>query len=334
QAASGFFDKQSKGYKLLNGISQAFHIAEMARTVVMTVAKIAQGIAAMGAVMAGLGFAMSGGGSGGGKSAEEVQKTQGMLASLKNIEASMSGLTNLVIRGMISGIMGKISSLWGSTKQTIIDSGLQFGGRVSDLQGGSGFNQYASVDTTKKKNFGLSKTTTNSVVTQGLNNEMAAQFGLVFSNLEDTLKLAAGGLGKSADEVGRAIDNMVIQTSTVSLKGLKGEELTDALNAVLSKSMDEIAEKAFPSMDAFRQVGEGYAQTVIRVASAAEQAKLAMEQLGMKAIDYTQVLYKQGDVAVEIAKQTIAMKEGNSGVNDMLKGMDSSLDDLNRKSLL
>lgn len=421
QAASGFFDKQSKGYKLLNGISQAFHIAEMARTVVMTTMKIAQGaatffaqsgwggfagIAAMGAVMAGLGFAMSGNTNAGGQSAEEVQKTQGtggvfgdntkksesimksleamksnsnvllpinqgMLEALRNIEASMTGLTNLVIRspgitngtnmgiktgtlasgetgllgvsvgitkalgqaipvvgGIIGSIMSKVSSLWGSTKQTIIDSGLQFGGRVSDLQSGSGFNQYASVDTTKKSMFGLKKSTTNSVQTQGVSNELAQQFGLVFSNLEDALKIAATGLGKSSVEVGNAINNMVLESTKVSLKDLKGEDLTEALNAVLSKAMDDIAMKAFPAMDAFRQVGEGYAQTVMRVAAASEQANLAMEQLGLKAVDYTQVLNKQGDVAVEIAKQTIAMAEGNSGVNDMLKGLGSSLDDL------
>lgn len=417
-AASGFFDKQSKGYKVLNGISQAFHIAQLARTAIQTTASIIAGaaqffaqsgwagfagVAAMGVVLASLGHK---GGTGGGVGAAEAQKTQGtgtvfgdsskksesitksleflksnsdvmlpltegMLAALRNIEASMTGLTNLVIRtngitegtnmgiqtgklssgetgllgvsvgitkalgeaipvvgGIIGGIMGKVSSLWGSTKQNIVDSGLQFGGKVSDLQGGVGFNQYASVDTTKKSMFGLKKSTSNRVVTQGLDKELSSQFGLVFSNLEDALKLAAGGLGKNAADIEKSINNVVLSTSNISLKGLKGEEITAAINAVMSKAMDEIAMAAFPQMDAFRQVGEGYAQTVIRVASASEQASLAMEQLGLKAIDYTQVLYKQGDVAVEIAKQTIAMAEGNSGINEMLKGLGGSLDDL------
>ena len=435
-AASGYFDKQSKGYKVLNSVSQAFHILSMARTLKETAANVASaaakffaqsgwggfaGVAAMGAVLAGLGYAMSGSGGSGGQTAEEVQKTQGtgsvfgdadaksdsinrsidtlknnssvmlpinqaMLASLRGIEAAMGGLANLVLRasgitdgtnmgiqtgqiagpgvgsqlaggavgagvgymagagfsaftalGAVGGPIGMaigavlgatIGKLWGSTKQAIVDSGLQMGGKVSDLQAGKGFNQYASVDTTKKSWFGLSKKTTNSVQTQGLNNELSAQFGLVFTNLEETLKIAGGSFGKTAAEVQNTIDNLVISTSSISLKDLKGDELEAAINAVISKTMDEIAMAAIPAMDAFRKVGEGYAETVIRVASGIEQAKLATDQLHIATVSYTQVQNKQGDVAAEIVRQSILAKEGLSGVGDMLKNMSGTMEDL------
>ncbi len=323
-------------------------------------------MATMAAIVAGLGVATGSFGSkgAGGKSAAEVQKEQGtgsvfgnstaksdsinrsielmgknsvmeltysslMLQSLRNIESSMRGVTNLVARadgvtngtnlgirtgtlsdtrsnigvltgvgaaagagvglaagaaygamtgaalgpigmiigGLVGGAIGLISSLWGKTKQNIVDSGIQFSGSVNDLQAGKGYKQYASVDTTKSSWFGLKKSTSNSIQTQGLNDELSKQFGLMFTNLEDSLKVAAVGMGIGADSVGKALDNLVLKTNSVSLKDLKGDDLTAALNGVISKAMDEMAEAAFPQFDQFRQVGEGYAETVMRVAN-------------------------------------------------------------------
>lgn len=418
-AAKGFFKEGTTGYKAMEGVSKAFHAIDMAqsairmgRAAIEAVLNQAKGdpytafarMAAMAAIVGALGYAVGGGFSSnsGGRSAEEVQATQGsggvfgddkaksdsiaksleylesnsdvmlpltqgMLQSLRNIEASMTGLTNLVLRTdgvrdgtnmgittgqlnakgsavdgissfgtaltkmLLPGIGGKvagfINNLWGNVKASIVDSGINFNGRVGDLQNGKGFTQYASVDTTKKSWFGLKKDTTNRVESQGLNSELSSQFGLVFANLEETLKLAGTALGKSGNEVSAAIDNLVVNTG-VSLKGLTGEALQAAINGVMSKTMDQIAEAAFPSMGAFRQVGEGYAQTVIRVASSIEQAGVAMEALGLKAVDYTQVINKQGDVAMEIARQTIAAAEGASGINEMLKGVGSTMGEL------
>jgi TP901 family phage tail tape measure protein len=417
QAASGFFDKQSKGYRMLNGIAQVFHVAEMARTLVRTAASVAAGaakffeqsgwggfagVAAMGAVMAGLGYAMAGSGADNSLNAEEVQKKQGtgtvfgdaqaksdsikksmddlksnsdmmlpltqaMLNSLKNIEASMSGLANLVIRqgandgsnfgiqqGVLSkgflgnGVIGNIvnsslgwivspvlkllNNLWGKTTQTLVDSGLTFGGRVSDLQSGQGFNQYATVKTDSSSWFGLVKNSSTSVQTQGVSEELSRQFGLVFSNLEDVLKGAATTLGTDSDTVGKAIDNIVLQTTKISLKDLSGDALTSAINNVISGAMDEIARQVYPQMQDFQQVGEGYAQTVVRVASAVEQADTALAKLGVQAINYTDIANKTGDVAYEIAKQSILANEtvyGQlSGVGEIMKTLSGTIDDV------
>ncbi len=409
-AAKGFFAEGSRGYKTLEGVSKVFHMAEMAQTLglinlkaIMAVMNQGGGdpytafarMAAMAAIVGALGFAVGGGfsdTSGGGKTAEEVQKsqgtgsvfgdkdaksesiaksldylesnsdvmlplTQGMLQSLRNIETSMGGLANQVLQvnglkdganlgikegttkssiswgaaivssGVFAPITKLLGSLWGKTKTNIVDAGLQFGGKVSDLQNGNGYNQYASVDTTKSSWFGLSKKTTNSVQTQAVDGELSSQFGLVFTNLENALKLVGPTFGKTAQEVTSSIDNLVV-SSSMSLKGLEGQALTDAISAVMSKTMDEIAQAAFPAMTDFRQVGEGYAQTVIRVASGIEQAQVAMEGLGLTAITYTEVVNKQGDVAMEMAKQTILAAEGMNGITAMLEGVGSTMGEL------
>jgi hypothetical protein len=349
-AAQGFFAEGSRGYQAMHAASVLLHSAEVALSLIKGVnAVLTQGegdpysafarMAAMAAIVTGLGVALSGGGGGGGgQSAADVQKAQGtgtvfgdtsaksdsirrsieqlttnsndmlpinqgMLNALQAIESAMTGLTNLIVRtpgltdgsnfGVQEGVTGigngltsavtKLTSLgvggwteslsnglaklWGKTTQTVIDSGLQYGGSVRGLQQGQGFEQYASIDTTKSSFFGLSKKTSNRVEVQGLNGELSNQFGLIFTNLDKALQSAATAMGGSAADVTKVLDSLTLESTKVSLKGLTGTALTDALNSVISKSMDEIAQAAFPQLDQFRQVGEGYAETVMRIAS-------------------------------------------------------------------
>ncbi|MDM5176557.1 hypothetical protein PO883_05025, partial [Massilia sp. DJPM01] len=172
-------------------------------------------------------------------------------------------------------------NLWGKTKQTIVDSGIQFGGSVRDLQGGRGFDQYASVDTTKSSYFGLSKNTTNAPQTAALGGELPSQFGLIFKGVETELSEAAVVLGIGADHVTATLDALKIDVTKISLKGLTGDALTEALNAVLSKTMDQMSAAVFPDMDGFRQVGEGYTETVVRLASNYATLDSALSSIGM-----------------------------------------------------
>lgn len=345
------------------------------------------GVAAMGAVMAGLGFATGAFGSsgGGGAKAADVQKTQGagtvfgdteaksesikksldllkssydklypvnqgMLKALKNIESSMTGLSNLVLRsgGVIEGTnmgvkIGQIApqqssldsisskatkslvntmlpfvggalnklvdSFFGKTSSKIVDSGIQLGGKLSDLQQGKGANQYASVDTTTSKYFGLSKNISNSVQTQGLSDELNSQFAMIFTNMQKSLEEAGKVLYGSSKGVTDALDSLVLSTSKISLKGLTGQALTDAINAVISKGLDEMAAAAFKSFDKFRQVGEGYAQTVIRVANNFATVNAVFDKLGMK-------MYETSDAG-------IAASMAFTGLFDSLENMQS-----------
>ncbi len=376
-AAKNFFNEGTKGYQALDAVSKVFHAAQMARTAMETMGLAVKGVAnqaggdvysaiprmaAMAAIMAGLGYAtgMFGSSGGGGAKAADVQKiqasgsvfgdadaksesitkslellkssydklypvNQGMLKALKNIESSMSGLTNLVVRsgGIVEGsnlgiqegtvskssmswttalILGGVTApilkllggLWGKTTQNIVDSGLQFGGSLQGMKQGQGFSQYASVDTTKSSWFGLKKDTSNTVQTQGLSNELNNQFSLIFTNMQTTLEEAGKVLYGSSKGVTDALNNMVFEVSKVSLKGLSGQALTDAINGVISKALDQMAGTAFANLEQFRQVGEGYAQTVIRVANTFSVVNATFDKLGMK-------LYAMDDAGIKAA---------------------------------
>lgn len=351
-AAKGFFAEGSRGYQTLDGISKVVHAAQMARNLIemgqlaiKAVMNQANGdpytawgrMAAMAAVVAGLGFAVGGGFSssgGGGAKAEDVQKSQGtgtvfgdssaksdsltksleamkknfdklypvnvgMLNALKNIEKSMTGLTNIVFRTgittdkmgiqegkvssgenfltkvnsgwlpmetLLGGLVKFVSNLWGKTTQNIVDSGLSLGGSLSALKQGQGINQYASVDVTKSSWFGLKKSTTNQMQQQAVSGDISSQIGMIFSNMQSALEEAGKALYGKSDDVTKALEAMTLSTTKISLKGLSGQALTDALNAVISKGLDEMAGAAFKDFAKYQQVGEGLAATVLRVA--------------------------------------------------------------------
>lgn len=156
-AAAGFFGEQSKGYKALQAASQVFHAAELAMTLAELVPKgvsavLNQGngdtysafarMAAMAAIVAGLGVAIGGIGSGGANVSESRQKAQGtgsllgsddksesiaksldimeslaskelgisngMLRSLRNIEAGIGQFASLLVR--TTGVSGEFGS--------------------------------------------------------------------------------------------------------------------------------------------------------------------------------------------------------------------------------
>jgi len=102
----------------------------------------------------------------------------------------------------------------------------------------------------------------------------------VFQNVEAALEAAATGLGIGADHVNEVLDSLSIDMTKVSLKGLSGQALTDAISTVISKATDDMAAAVFPELDSFRKVGEGYAQTVIRLATEYGQLDVALASIG------------------------------------------------------
>lgn len=166
-AAQGFFDKQSTGYKVMGQISQAFHLAEMAMQMASIGPKLMAGaatmfgqggfagfagVALMGAVMAGLGFAMSGGGSSGLAEAQEAQKkrieTQGTGTVLgdgdaksESIQNSLDLLTQYTFEEleysnkMLTAMQSIASALTGVSKSLVLTQGLMSGTAFNTLEG-------------------------------------------------------------------------------------------------------------------------------------------------------------------------------------------------------
>lgn len=393
-AAKGFFGEQTAAYKTLDGLSKAFHMAqiamnlyEMGQLAVKAVLKQGEGdpytawarMAAMAAAVAALGFAVGGGFSGGaqqsGRSAEERQKSTGtgtvfgdptaktqsiansieiladnselgmsvsraMLRSLRNIEDGIGGLANAVIRsvGITSGNGFNISTgsggnwLTGYNYSKIIDSGLQMDGGLTfrDYIQGIGVKQYAEKESYDSGFLGFGGGYDYETYVKDADPKVKEEIAKLFTSIVSTV----GGLSETFGYDKQRTENFMMDDVTwtqgiLSLRGLKGDELKEAMNSFFGSYMDQISELAIPGLDDFRKAGEGYLETAVRVANGIEKADLALEKYGFTAEHFTALANKQSDVGAEIFRETIQRYEGaSSGIAKIIEEMDGSVDDL------
>lgn len=279
----------------------------------------------------------------------ELTYSAGMLSALKNIEASIGGVTNLILRGNVDGdaagrlgvsnsqsmsIFGKASTFGDINPLTKWTDNLLFGGKTtvkgsgllasaqtlgSIMGGGLNLQEYADVNTTKKF-LGIKYSNKDQTVTGAADPALSQQFGLIFKSFYEAIKLASVPLGQNLEDVTSRLDDFVVDIGRIDLQGLTGEEIQEKLGAVLGAAADTIAQAALPGFADFQKVGEGYFETVVRVANASEFAKNALGKLGIQMVGLTEIARKQGDVTVELLRASIVKVEEVAGL-PMLTGV-------------
>jgi hypothetical protein len=394
-AAAGFFGEQSRGYEALMGVSKVFHAAELAMTLAELVPKgisavLSQGegdpysafgrMAAMAAIVTGLGVAIgSVSGGGGVPLSESRQKKQGtgsvlgsdaksesisraldgiegatvqglaisngMLASLRNIEVGIAQFSSLLVRttgvtgkfgvgmdrnvfdtkaiglggavlGGVGGAMGgayvgmgasqiglmlggpvgmalgaalgavigktfigkALGSVFGG-KQTVEDTGFALAktSLAGIRAGGTDASQYAEI----KKAGGWFSSDKTSVKTEGLGADGNRQIASILTSLYDTVFEAGKMLGIGADGFEAQLNSFVVDIGKVSLKGLSDEEIEKELSAVFSKVGDNLASFGVAGLESFQKVGEGYLETLTRVATNYQAVSVVTGSMGM-----------------------------------------------------
>lgn len=309
--------------------------------------------------------------------------TSAMLRSLKNIESSIGGVTNLILRGglggdfsnlefdaKLTGIIGKannsfvkftnglekvltgglssklgvgglgtsivssvVGGLFGKTSQKVVASGLYAGNQTlgSILENGISLSQYADVKTTKKSWFGSSSKTKTKY--GSVDDEIKQQFTLIFKGFYDSILSATDILGADLSVVQTNLENAVVSIGKINLQGLSGEAIQEKLEAVFGAAADSLAKQAFGSLEDFQTVGEGYYETLVKVASAVEEAAYYTDRLNVTAINYTDIINKQADdLATEIIRQSYLTKVGIStikgGMTDLVNTFDGSAEEI------
>lgn len=310
--------------------------------------------------------------------------TSAMLRSLKNIESSIGGVTNLILRGdlggdfsnlefdgMLTGVVGTatnffvkvtndiekvltfglfdklgigglgtsivssiVGGLFGKTSQKVTASGLYAGDQTLGdiLSNGINLKQYADVKTTKKSWFGSSSSTSTKYAEA--DEELQNQFTLIFSGLYDSILAATDILGADMSAVENNLENAVVSIGKINLKGLSGEEIQEKLEAVFGAAADDLAKQAFGGLEDFQSVGEGYYETLVKVASAVEEAAYYTDRLNVTAINYNDIINKQADdLATEIIRQSYLTKVGIStikgGMTDLVNSFDGTAEEIN-----
>jgi len=259
-----------------------------------------------------------------GISTETFGQSMGALGFMDRItEQALSQLP--VIGDLAKGLF----SAFGSTKVKLIDSGVQFDqGSIADYIAGLGMSQYGTLETTKKSWFGLSRSSSTSVVNQALDDEIKRQFGLLFASLDTSLVAAANALGVSTGQISEQIQAFQLDMQRLSLKGMNGAEVQEALGNYFSAVFDKVSGSVLPGLEDWQKVGEGYYETLIRVASGADQARYYTDQLGITMAGLGDVANTQGDAAAELLRASITMAEGQSAISRIITGYTGSVDEL------
>ena len=102
----------------------------------------------------------------------------------------------------------------------------------------------------------------------------------VFTNAGNLLKDQGKKLGLDTKQVSTILESFSLVGKEASLKGLSGEDLTNALNALISSSIDDVSKQLFPEISKFQKFGEGFLETVTRVIDTSEKVGQAFASIG------------------------------------------------------
>lgn len=291
-----------------------------------------------------------------------LEHSSGMLRSLLNIEASLTGATNAILRsgaditgrgvgtvygknnlspfsgvfagdflGNKLGIGGLMDKVFGfGSKSELKDAGITSGEQsvASILSGGFKGSTYQDYEKSKKAFFfTYSKSMDRSF--KDLDSSIATEFTNVIQGMVEGITSAAKPLGKDSEVVRKALETVSLSLGDLSFKDMSAEEIQKQLEAVFSGFGDTLAKKAFGDMlDAFQQAGEGLMETAIRVANGIDVASYELDKLGLTAINFADIINKSGDVAAEIVRQSIMLVETGTGIGSIVNTLSGSASEI------
>jgi TP901 family phage tail tape measure protein len=199
-------------------------------------------------------------------------KSSGLLSPLSNVINTLS--QHIPIIG------GLLTKLFGTTT-SVIDQGITATVRTLDQIKTIGFNSqtYADVASTTKF-FGLTVGKSFNTTLLATSSEIDLQFGSIINSLSENIISSAGVLGYNTGELTERLKTFVVDIGKISTKGLTGEEIQKQFQAVFSKVGDDIAKFGVVGLKSFQKAGEGYFETVNRLANDFIQTSDVIDVLG------------------------------------------------------
>jgi hypothetical protein len=295
-AASEMFGKESKERKALHALEMTLATIELAMSAKKAFANAVEAvsnqgkgdpysafarIAAMAAIMAGLGLAVSGGGGGGGQSIAEIQASQGtgtVLGSDEKSESIISAMESMNEIGIdqLSELRGIRDSL-APVLNGIERLALGLAPRVN-TQGGI-------VDKSGKI----------------LVREFGGQVSDVARFLMDAVSSSIDFLGV---EIEKSLSSFVVDFGYISFRGMGAEEIQKELSAIFSQQADLMAEFIFPQIEKYQQMGEGAFETLTRVAREQAYFNDAIDHMGQSFGDLSAIM------RIDVAQSVIDLTGG------------------------
>jgi hypothetical protein len=261
-----------------------------------------------------------------------------MARSLEVLSYSMKGVANSIAKnyGIDTSSLGLGTSTSGffmttTTTKEFAGSGIKF---VKDTLGNivesgiiAGRNYLQTLVTKTSSGFlGIGASTKQYISTKWspLNDEISASIAYSLGKIQENVVSLAGDFGAVALE---KLKSFEIDLGKMPL-GKDAAANTEIINGALSKQADLMAIIANYSYADFQQIGEGYYQTLNRVSIAISTAQTKLKVLGINAIEYTDIINKQGDVEREMVTQSLQLASAFTDVNDIIGKLPGTADDI------
>jgi hypothetical protein len=166
---------------------------------------------------------------------------------------------------VLNNLIGKVSNAIFGGKQSIDASGFTMSATtLSQLAaGGANAQSYADVTTSG----GWFRGDSHKTATEALGADANRQITTVITGMGDAIAAAAGLLGENGADFKDKLNGFVIDIGKIDLKGLSSADAQAKVAAVFSKLGDQMAQAAFGGLEQFQQAGEGYLETLTRVAN-------------------------------------------------------------------
>ena len=260
----------------------------------------------------------------------DLAYSAGMLESLRNIESSLANAAALVARQvmpLISGVMSKFDKTGAMTSSKVTEAGLVVLDKSLQKVLSSGTLGGVMGFRAESESTGGIKSATQQFTAYG--KKLSEEFGKIVLNVYDSIVEGGKAIGITSDVISERVKDYVISVGKINIAGMSSEEAAKEIEAAFSSMSDSMAMKLLPEFKDFQKSGEGYFETMVRVGSGVADATGKLEQLGMTAIDYSQIVDKQKDVSAEIARQTL-MAQGDlgSGAVSYVKQLTGSIEDI------
>ena len=228
--------------------------------------------------------------------------------------AGVTGMGTRNAGGAVRNVFGDIEKslfggdsatkkLFGSIKKEVKDSGLMFEDQELGeiLAGNLEVYFYDTIETTKKKLFGLSKKKSTSDQLTGVDAAFEDQISGIFGFIGSAVSGSLSALGL---ESAIALERFKVNLGKVSLKDLSGEESQKELEAIFSQQADLIAGFVAPAMAEYQKMGEGLFETLTRVAQEQSIFNDAMKNMGLSMAGVS------GIMAIDMAQSIAGMMGG------------------------
>jgi hypothetical protein len=223
-------------------------------------------------------------------------------------------------------VMDSLSKALGfGTKTSIEGQGITAGPQSIGSIRRSGFsgNFYTNIKE-EDKALGITYSSSTRTVLTGFTKELSDALTNVFDSVGNAIFSSAEILGKDSVDVMKKIDAFVVNFGSVGIGG----DASKTIENIAGQQLDLLVQSVLPEMEPFNKQGERLGETLSRVVFGIDSASVALDNIGIEAIKYTDIINKKGDVGAEIVRQSILAGETQSLIKDVIKNANGTAEDV------